>query len=167
MWKQEQPLWGGGDAVNFVLHFEIRQKIGPSAIWARCKCSLRFCCVPQVALSASAMSSCWPSRWKHYGYSKRRNLLHLATQRKIPEDLKFQAYRTSHLALSKYILCRGVILEKLVVSHLMKNYLHIFLFIVLVPSIHNICKDQMYWYNSVISGDMFRPLNGHPQASKE
>jgi len=26
MWKQEQPLWGGGDAVNFVVQFEIRQK---------------------------------------------------------------------------------------------------------------------------------------------
>jgi len=27
-------------------------------------------------------------------------------------------------------------------------------------------KDQMYQYNCVISGDMFRPLNGHPQANK-
>jgi hypothetical protein len=29
MCKQEQPLWGGGDAVKFVLHIEIRQKIRP------------------------------------------------------------------------------------------------------------------------------------------
>ena len=41
------------------------------------------------------------------------------------------------------------------------------LFIVLVPSIHNVCKDQLYYYNWVISGDMFRPLTGHPQANKE
>ena len=41
------------------------------------------------------------------------------------------------------------------------------LFVVLVPSIHNICKDQMYYYNWVISGDMFQPLSGHSRASKE
>jgi len=41
------------------------------------------------------------------------------------------------------------------------------LFTVLVPSIHNICKDKMYQYNKVISGHMFRPLNGLPQANKE
>jgi len=41
------------------------------------------------------------------------------------------------------------------------------LFITLVPSIHNVCKDQMYYYNWAISGDMFRPLTGHPQANRE
>jgi len=39
--------------------------------------------------------------------------------------------------------------------------------IILVPSIHNVCKDQMYYYNWSISGDMFRPLTGHPQANME
>jgi len=40
-------------------------------------------------------------------------------------------------------------------------------FIVLVPSIHNVRKDQIYIYNWAISGDMFRPLTDHPQANKE
>jgi len=47
---------------------------------------------------------------------------------------------------------------------LLVGYLYV-LFIILVPSIHNIYKNQMYKYNWVISGDMFRPLNGHPQAN--
>jgi len=34
-----------------------------------------------------------------------------------------------------------------------------------VPSIHNIYKSQMHNYNWVIIGDMFRPLNDHPQAN--
>jgi len=37
----------------------------------------------------------------------------------------------------------------------------------LVPSIHNKYKDQMVYYNWVILGDMFRPLNGHLQANIE
>jgi len=41
------------------------------------------------------------------------------------------------------------------------------IYIVLVPSIHNTCKDRMFYYNWVIPGDMFRPLNGHPQAKLE
>jgi len=41
------------------------------------------------------------------------------------------------------------------------------LFTVLVPSIHNIRKDQMCQYNWVISDHMFWPLGGHPQAKKE
>jgi len=32
---------------------------------------------------------------------------------------------------------------------------------------HNINKNQMLNYNWVILGDMFRPLNGHPQANLE
>ena len=35
------------------------------------------------------------------------------------------------------------------------------------PSIHNIYKNQMLNYNWVTLGDMFRPLNGHPQANLE
>ena len=41
------------------------------------------------------------------------------------------------------------------------------LFVTLVTSTLNICKNQMYYYNWVISSDMFRPLTGHPQANKE
>ena len=37
--------------------------------------------------------------------------------------------------------------------------------IILVPSIHDTCKDQMFYYSWVILGDMFRPLNGHLQAN--
>jgi len=37
----------------------------------------------------------------------------------------------------------------------------------LVPPIHNIYKNQMLNYNWVTLGDMFRPLNGHPQANLE
>ena len=37
----------------------------------------------------------------------------------------------------------------------------------LVPSMHNIYKSQMLNYNWVILGDMYRPLNGHPQANLE
>ena len=37
----------------------------------------------------------------------------------------------------------------------------------LVPSIHNTYKDQMFYYNWVIPGEMFRPLNGHLQAKLE
>ena len=40
-------------------------------------------------------------------------------------------------------------------------------YIILVCSIHNICKHQMFYYNWVTPGDMFRPLNGHPQAKLE
>ena len=32
---------------------------------------------------------------------------------------------------------------------------------------HIINKNQMLIYNWVILGNMFRPLNGHPQASSE
>ena len=39
--------------------------------------------------------------------------------------------------------------------------------IILVPSIHNTCKDQMFYYNWAILGDMFLPLNGHLQANVE
>ena len=39
--------------------------------------------------------------------------------------------------------------------------------IILVPSIHNTCKEQMFYHNWVILGDMFRPLNGHPQTKLE
>ena len=41
------------------------------------------------------------------------------------------------------------------------------LLFILVLSIHNVCKDQMYYYNWTISGEMFRPLAGHSQANKE
>ena len=41
------------------------------------------------------------------------------------------------------------------------------IYIVLVASIHNACKDQVFYYNLVIPGDMFRPLNGHPQTNLE
>jgi hypothetical protein len=37
----------------------------------------------------------------------------------------------------------------------------------LVSTIHNIYKNQMLNYSWVIFGDMFRPLNGHPQANLE
>jgi len=37
----------------------------------------------------------------------------------------------------------------------------------LVQSIHNIYRNQMLVYNWVIFGDMFRLLNGHPQANLE
>jgi len=37
----------------------------------------------------------------------------------------------------------------------------------LVPSIHNTYKHQMLYYNWVILGDMFRPLNGHLRANIE
>jgi len=37
----------------------------------------------------------------------------------------------------------------------------------LVPSIHNIYKNQMLIYSWVILGDMFRPLIAHPQANLE
>jgi len=39
--------------------------------------------------------------------------------------------------------------------------------LLLVPSIYNIYKSQMLHYNWAILGDMFRPLNGHPQANLE
>jgi len=39
--------------------------------------------------------------------------------------------------------------------------------ITFVPSIQNIYEDQMLNYNWVIFGDMFRSLNGHPQANLE
>jgi len=38
-------------------------------------------------------------------------------------------------------------------------------YIILVPSIHNTCEDQMFYYNWVIPGYMFRPLNGHLQTT--
>ena len=41
------------------------------------------------------------------------------------------------------------------------------IYITLVPSIYNTCKDQMFYYNWAILGDMFRPLNGHLQANVE
>ena len=34
-----------------------------------------------------------------------------------------------------------------------------------VPSIHDTYKDQMLYYNWVILGNVFRPLNGHLQAN--
>jgi len=39
--------------------------------------------------------------------------------------------------------------------------------VILVPSIHNTCKDQMFYYNWVTLGEMFRQLNGHFQANLE
>jgi len=41
------------------------------------------------------------------------------------------------------------------------------IYLTLVLSIHNTCKDQAIYYNWVISGDMFRQLNGHLQANLE
>ena len=41
------------------------------------------------------------------------------------------------------------------------------IYIILVLLIHNIYKYQMFNYNWVIFGDMFRPLNGHLQANLE
>jgi len=41
------------------------------------------------------------------------------------------------------------------------------IYIILVPSIHNTRKDQMFYYNWVIPGDMFRLLNAHLQANLE
>ena len=36
--------------------------------------------------------------------------------------------------------------------------MHHQIYIILVPSIRNTCKDHMFYYNWVIPGDMFRPL---------
>ena len=121
MCKLQQPLWGREDAVNFVLHFEIRKKKGLNAIWTKCKSFLTFTVSSKLQYPHMQAQATWSCIWKHYSYSKRRYLLYLTSQRKIPEDLNLQPYRTSHLALLKHILCRRVLLEKLVVSQLLKN----------------------------------------------
>ena len=42
------------------------------------------------------------------------------------------------------------------------------IYTILVPSIHNTCKNQMFYCNWVIPSDMFRPLlNGHLRANLE
>ena len=47
------------------------------------------------------------------------------------------------------------------------NYFVCTLYITLVPSIQKVYKNQVLNYDWCILGDIFRPLNGHPQANLE
>ena len=82
----------------------------------------------------------------------------------------FQLHRTQHYNNDTAFVRFQYIIKIVRISQVFwfcQSNLFQHLYNILVPSIHNTCKDQMFYYNWVIPGDMFRPLNGHPQANLE
>ena len=78
-------------------------------------------------------------------------------------EIMIDSYRNqclkSRMNVSKFIYDFGSVGEHPFVYHQ--------IYTILVPSIHNTCKNHMFYCNWIIPSDMFRPLNGHLRANIE